>query len=253
MLLSADGMSGAQEASRSMWKDAFADAANLLQKRDPNPNMLPTLPASKWTGHGSKPVAPMVKGAVDLASYGADALDALKAREVQLVSANAAITAADDAWAKSRLDNKASADTAFLAKMQAEVSARAATKAEEDAKGAALNEKSAEMRASEKLVDDQKQVAAMFTLTKTRADAKTKSDEMAVAANSVIRESRFGTKTSDDAASAAEAEKLVNAKAVAMVVADAKAEVHTANPYSNPYTPGTIASPNPYPYPNPKP
>ena len=137
MLLSADGMSGAQEASRSMWKDAFADAANLLQKRDPNPNMLPTLPAtsaSKWTGHGSKPVAPTVKGAVDLASYGADALDALKAREVQLVSANAAITAADDAWAKSRLDNKASADTAFLAKMQAEVSARAATKAEEDAK-----------------------------------------------------------------------------------------------------------------------
>ena len=143
---------------------------------------------------------------------------------MQLVSANAAITAADDAWSKSRLDNKASADMAYLAKMQAEVSARAATKSEADATGAALAERSAEMRASEKTSDDAKQVAAMSTLTKTRADAKTKSDEMAVAANSVIRDSRFGTKTSDDAASAAEAEKLVNAKAVAMVVADAKAE-----------------------------
>ena len=84
---------------------------------------MPSLAAtpSTWSGHGSKPVAPTLKGAVDnkLASYGEEALSALKAREVQLVSANAAITAADDAWAKSRLDNKASADTAFLAKMQA--------------------------------------------------------------------------------------------------------------------------------------
>merc|ERR1719272_265575 len=246
MLLSSDGVAPSAEdardagdAGRSMWKSAFADAASLLQTRAPNPYaVLPSLlpaaaasKASKWSGSGSKTVAPTLKGALDnkgsatyLASYGEDALSALKAREVQLVSANAAITAADDAWARSRLDNKASADTAFLAKMQAEVSARAATKAEEDAKGAALNEKSAEMRASEKLIDDQKQVAAMFTLTKTRADAKTKSDEMAVAANSVIRESRFGTKTSEDAASAAEAEKLVNAKAVAMVVANAKAD-----------------------------
>merc|ERR1719272_1005863 len=225
MLLSSDGVAPSAEdardagdAGRSMWKSAFADAASLLQTRAPNPYaVLPSLlpaaaasKASKWSGSGSKTVAPTLKGALDnkgsatyLASYGEDALSALKAREVQLVSANAAITAADDAWARSRLDNKASADTAFLAKMQAEVSARAATKAEEDAKGAALNEKSAEMRASEKLIDDQKQVAAMFTLTKTRADAKTKSDEMAVAANSVIRESRFGTKTSDDAGAAA--------------------------------------------------
>merc|ERR1740130_1276510 len=248
MLLSSDGVAPSAEdardagdAGRSMWKSAFADAASLLQTRAPNPyavlpSLLPAAAASKaseWSGHGhgSKTVAPTLKGALDnkgsatyLASYGEDALSALKAREVQLVSANAAIPAADDAWARSRLDNKASADTAFLAKMQAEVSARAATKAEEDAKGAALAERSAEMRASEKMSDDAKQVAAMFTLTKTRADAKTKSDEMAVAANSVIRESRFGSKTSDDAASAAEAEKLVNAKAVAMVVADAKAE-----------------------------
>merc|ERR1719424_1775679 len=157
MLLSSDAPS-AEDASRSMWRTAFADAANLLQQRAPNPNTaLPSLAAtpSTWSGHGSKPVAPTLKGAVD---------------------------------------NKLSADTAFLAKMQAEVSARAATKAEADATGAALAEKSAEMRASEKMSDDAKQVAAMFTLTKTRADAKTKSDEMAVAANSVIRESRFGSK-----------------------------------------------------------
>ena len=134
MLLSSDGVAPSAEdardagdAGRSMWKSAFADAASLLQTRAPNPYaVLPSLlpaaaasKASKWSGSGSKTVAPTLKGALDnkgsatyLASYGEDALSALKAREVQLVSANAAITAADDAWAKSRLDNKASADTA---------------------------------------------------------------------------------------------------------------------------------------------
>jgi hypothetical protein len=86
MLLSADAPS-AEDASRSMWKDAFADAANLLQKRAPNPNFGAALPslavpaaAGKWDGHGSKPVVPTVHGAVDLASYGEEALSALKAR-----------------------------------------------------------------------------------------------------------------------------------------------------------------------------
>ena len=197
--------------------NAFADAATLVQKRDLT-NVLPTLPGHSTTlpGKTSAPVSP--------ATLNAEALKALKEREVKLVSANAQITAADDAWAKSRTDNKASADAEYAAKMQEVVSARAATKAETDATGAALAEKTAGIRAMEKMSDDAKQVAAMFTLAKTRADAKTKSDEMAVAANSVIRESRFGTKTSEDAASAAEAEKLVNAKAVAMVVANAKAD-----------------------------
>ena len=71
----------------------------------------------------------------------------------------------------------------------------------------------------------------MAQLTKARADAKTKADEMAVAANSVRMSARFGAKTSDDAATAAEAEKLVSAKAVAMVVADAKVRHPIPHPY----------------------
>ena len=207
-------------------KEAFANAAALVQSRtkaDKDTKVLPSLPAAKPGAHGAKALDP-VQAKLDAAVLNAEALSALKEREVQLVSANEKISAADELHLSMARDSKASADASFLSQMQAEVSSRAATKAQTDATGAALAETIAGVRANEKLSDDAKAQTMASRMTKARADAKTKSDEMAVAANSVIRETRFGSKTSDDAASAAEAEKLVSAKAVAMVVADAKAE-----------------------------
>merc|ERR1740130_606325 len=180
--------------------NAFADAATLVQKRDLT-NVLPTLPGHSTTlpGKTSAPVSP--------ATLNAEALKALKEREVKLVSANAQITAADDAWAKSRTDNKASADAEYAAKVQEGVSARAATKAETDATGAALAEKTAGIRAMEKMSDDAKQVAAMFTLAKTRVDAKAVAmvvaNAKADASASAVRLDREHTKSASDATAAA--------------------------------------------------
>ena len=228
LLTDSKASSTAATSSSSSRKEAFANAAALVQSRsaqhDKDTKVLPSLPSAKPGAHAGSHAADPVQSKLDAAVLNAEALEALKEREVQLVSANEKITAADELHLSMARDSKASADASFLSQMQAEVSSRAATKAQMDANGAALAETIAGVRASEKLSDDAKQVAAMSRMTKTRADAKTKSDEMAVAANSVIRETRFGSKTSDDAASAAEAEKLVSAKAVAMVVADAKAE-----------------------------
>ena len=108
----------------------------------------------------------------------AEALEAQKEREVQLIAANQKISAAEELHLSTARDTKERADATFLSQMQAEVrhraathphphphpgqvSHRAASKAEADATGAALAETIAGERASEKLDQDAKQAACL--------------------------------------------------------------------------------------------